>query len=79
MMGARKVIQKQKILMWLKEHGSITPMDALIEFGCMRLGARIWDLRHEGYPIEKVMEEHVNADGNITRYARYFLREVEAA
>lgn len=26
---------------------TLTPMDALRRFGCFRLGARIWELRHK--------------------------------
>lgn len=39
------------ILLYLKEHGSITALDAIREFGCMRLAARISDLRERGYDI----------------------------
>ena len=45
-----KESQKKKILKHLQEGLSITPMEALREFGCFRLGARISELR-EDYPI----------------------------
>ena len=44
--------QTQQILAALQAGEKLTPMDALNRFGCMRLGARIWDLRQEGYPIQ---------------------------
>ena len=67
--------QSQEIMIYLHKHGSITPMDALREFGCFRLGARIWDLRHEyGHSIETVPETK-----NGKTYARYFLRNKAAA
>lgn len=31
--------QTEMILLYLQTHGAITPLDALREFGCMRLGA----------------------------------------
>ena len=34
------------------EGNEITPMDALNKFGCFRLGARIADLKKEGYDIK---------------------------
>jgi hypothetical protein len=40
------------VLTYLQRHGSITPMQALNELGCYRLGARIWELRDAGYPID---------------------------
>lgn len=35
----------------LLQHGQITPMEALQKFGCMRLAARISELREEGMQI----------------------------
>lgn len=45
----------------------ITPIDALNRFGCMRLGARIWDLRNEGLPIEMILSEGKK------KFAKYFI------
>lgn len=48
--------QKIAILDYLKQGNSITPLEALERFKCMRLGARIWQLIHEdGFKIEKEM------------------------
>lgn len=38
--------QTARILEHLKSGRSITPLQALNDFGCFRLGARCWDLRH---------------------------------
>jgi hypothetical protein len=75
---------KRRILAYLQEHGSITPMEALQEFGCYRLGARIWDLRQTGVQIstEIVREKRrLSLFGSIFRrtpgevsYARYRLQ-----
>lgn len=67
--------QTQKILRYLNECGSITPLDALREFGCMRLGARIWDLKRAGYQIDRKMEQSKNRYGERVTYARYTLKE----
>jgi hypothetical protein len=46
--------QSKMIKEYLLSGGSISPLDALKMFGCFRLGARIWDLRHkEGMDIKK--------------------------
>jgi len=66
---------KDRVLTYLEEHGSITPMEALHEFGCYRLGARIWDLRHAGHSISTEMVERRDANGDRERYARYRLTE----
>lgn len=43
--------QQDKILAHLESGKPITPIDALREYGCFRLGARIWDLRRSGHNI----------------------------
>lgn len=43
--------QNQQILAHLKTGKSITPMEALHEYGCFRLAGRIYDLRLKGWPI----------------------------
>jgi len=65
--------QCQKILEYMKEYGSITPLDALREFGCMRLAARINDLIRKGYSIISETEYSVNRSGDKVHYARYRL------
>lgn len=66
--------QRQFVLGHLKRYGSIEPLTALREYGCYRLGARIAELRKEGYPIRT---EQLNAKSRITgrtvRFARYIL------
>lgn len=42
---------KEMTLTYLDMYGSITPLEALTAFGCMRLSAVIFDLRDEGYGI----------------------------
>lgn len=44
--------QVSMILNHLKQGKSITPIEALNKYGCFRLGARIADLRKEGYNIK---------------------------
>lgn len=54
--------------------GSITPLEALRDFGCYRLASRISDLKKEGLNIKKTMEKSVSRVTGLTvRYARYFL------
>jgi len=66
---------KSRVLDYLQVNGSITPMEALREFGCYRLGARIWDLRHDGHSISTEMVEGRDRNGERERYARYRLEE----
>lgn len=66
--------QLDAILKHLKKYGSITPYEALQEYGCFRLGARIWDLRDLGYEIDTEIESSRNRDGHVVTYARYQLK-----
>ena len=49
-----KVTQSAAILRHLRRNPSITPLEALRQYGCLRLGARIWDLRKQGHAIDAV-------------------------
>lgn len=69
----RKLTQCEKILQYIEREGSITPLVALREFGCMRLASRITDLKRKGYIITKEMETARNKAGEPVRYARYRL------
>ena len=49
--GSGKKTQEQMVLEYISNHGSITPRQAALELNIWRLGARIWDLKHDGWPI----------------------------
>ena len=63
--------QTEKILAYIKENGSITPLDALREFGCMRLASRMNEIKKDGYSVKRKMETAKNRKGEPVRYARY--------
>jgi hypothetical protein len=67
--------QKDRILKYLRDFGSITPLDAMADLGCMRLASRISELEGEGYAIRKEMEKGRNRYGQKTSYARYSLEQ----
>lgn len=65
--------QVRDIIRYMDDHGSITPMEALQEFGCMRLASRICDIKRLGYVVGKRMETRRNRYGRTVCYARYWL------
>lgn len=65
--------QCKMILFYLKEYGSITAQEALKLCGCMRLAARIHDLRRKGIGITTEKGEYKNRAGNRVQYATYKL------
>lgn len=66
-------IQREMILKHLQGGKSITAKEADSLFGCMRLGARIHELRTMGHDIRGDMEAGVNRLGHPTHYKRYWL------
>lgn len=67
--------QSDEILRDLELGYRITPRFALTHYGCMRLGARIYDLRKRGYDIRRTLITGINRHGKTTRYAEYFLHK----
>lgn len=62
--------QEDAILKHLQQGNTLTPLDALRLFGCLRLGARIWDLRQKGHNVEMKVVEVANGK----HVAQYRLR-----
>lgn len=67
-----KQTQVEKILARLQE-GPLTQMEAITEIGCMRLGARVLELRNEGHDIRTTMVEVPARGGGTAHVARYRL------
>lgn len=64
--------QAEKILNYLQSGGALTSMDALRIFGTFRLGARIYELRQQGYKIdEKTIKQ------NNKHFAMYYISDAE--
>ena len=42
------LLQKDRILKYITEYGSVTPLEAFRDLGIMRLGARVFELIEEG-------------------------------
>ena len=71
--------QKDRILRHLLDQGSITQWEAIRDYGIMRLGAKIWDLKRDGHNITSERETGVNRYGEKTTYTRYRLVRRETA
>ena len=67
--------QAERVLKYMRDFGSITQLEAIRDISCMRLGARIFDLKREGYAIKKETETSKNRYGEDTSYARFRLVE----
>ena len=74
----QRLTQSRKILKYMMDFGSITPIEALKDLGVMRLGARIYDLEKQGFEILHERESGKNRYGEKTSYARYRLEKKES-
>ena len=73
-----KITQCDRILRHLKDYGSITSLEAVNEYGIMRLASRINDLRAQGIAIVSEVKTGKNRYGEDTHFAVYKLKEETA-
>lgn len=73
-----KVTQRDLVLDYIHEFGSITQLEALRDLGIMRLASRISELKQMGYPIKGKMEYVDNRYGKKSPIKRYSLARGEA-
>lgn len=70
----RPLSQLDMLAEHLINNGSITSLEAIELYGCTRLSARIWDLRHKlELPIVGRPESGKNRFGKTVNYIRYSL------
>lgn len=65
------------VLDHMREHGSITQMEATELFGATRLGAIVFNLRRKGHDIETVTMGTTDRYGHAVNYAKYVLHQDE--
>lgn len=68
--------QRRQILQRLKRGYTLTPIQALDYYGSMRLGARIKELRDQGYDISTTMIKIKGTDGAVKRVAKYRMESI---
>ena len=70
---SEKLSQKERIIKYMKDFGSITHRDSFMDLGMVSFTARMSELRRDGYEFVQVEETGKNRYGEKTRYTRYFL------
>jgi len=65
--------QNKRIEKYLLSGRTLTPLDALHEFNCFRLSARIWDLKRQGLDIESRTKK-ITSDGKQKVVVEYKLK-----
>lgn len=62
--------QCEQVIRHMEESGSITSLEAMQEYGIMRLASRITDLKKAGIPIHRDMVSQKNRYGETVTFAR---------
>lgn len=73
-----KISQKQRIVNYIREFGSISSWEAYSDLGITQLGARIDQLKKEGYEVRTKWESSTNRYGEKVDYKRYYLADIIA-
>lgn len=71
-----KITQKDRIINYIREFGSITSSDAYKDLGITQLGARVDGLKKEGYSFKTEWESGKNRYGDKIDYKRYYLVDI---
>lgn len=71
-----KISQKDRIINYIREFGSISSWEAYKDLGITQLGTRIDQLKKEGHSFRTEWETNTNRFGEKTEYKRYFLNDI---
>lgn len=63
--------QKEMVVKYIKDFGSVSPMEAFSDLGITKLATRVSELIRDGEDIKKVPEKRLNRYGKSCRYTRY--------
>ena len=64
--------QQEKILQYIADFGSISPMEAFADLGITKLATRISEMRRDGIDFSQKMEFSKNRYGEQVHYMRYW-------
>lgn len=68
-----KITQCDRVLQHLQDHGSISTLEGITEYGILRLASRINDLKRRGIAISSETKTGKNRYGEKVHYSVYRL------
>ena len=71
----KKITQRDRVLMYIEEFGSISRRESFVDLGVVELSSRIGELEAMGYRFNRETETSKNRYGDSVSYTRYSLRE----
>ncbi len=69
----KTLTQKDRILRHLNDKGSITALEAMKEYGIMRLTSRVCELKDQGYKIRSEFISSKNRYNEPVSFSKYTL------
>ena len=70
-----KATQRDRVIAYINEYGSITSWQAYADLGIMQLGARIFELKELGYVFKKEKTYRLNRWGEKVKFDKYMIVE----
>ena len=70
------ITQRDLIYRYIKDFGSITPLQAFADLGITKLATRVSEMRRDGIAIQGEWQEGRNRYGKKTQYMKYKFAEV---
>lgn len=71
-----KITQRDRVINYIREFGSISSWEAYKDLGVTQLATRIKELKEQGYEFRTEWESSTNRFGEKTDYKRYYLADM---
>lgn len=71
-----KITQRERIIEYMREFGSITSWEAYGDLGITQFATRVKELKEQGYEFRTKWESRKNRYGELVSFKRYFLNDV---
>lgn len=72
-----KPSQKERVMKYIEDFGSISSFEAYKDLGITQLGARIWELKKDGVKIRTRWKVSYNRYLEKVTYKEYYLEEAK--
>lgn len=72
---AKRITQRDRVLQYIQDFGSISSWDAYKDLGITQLATRIFELKERGYSFKTERINTKNRYGDSSHYSKYTLIE----
>lgn len=70
-MNGKRPTQRQRVVQYMKDNGSITRLESCTKLFIFELSARIVELERRGWVFDKVRESKKNSFNEVKNFTRY--------